>query len=385
VTVRCFLNLMVLLALVFGSPVMSQGEDQDNDQAALRSINGVIQQNYARFPHGSVRFRFQDGFAADSTEARAGRFTKFAEADGLLVFDQGHTRFQIIFPTDVMAREMTWLSGNQSSSRLSSFRYLSNNEVTLLEVISANRDGSPLTGSTIESGVSSACSRFDFPLTLGIPQGKHRGIVGFLQATLERNPVVRLIGLDLNATREGTKLVRVNYAFTGSQQDFWADLERGGAVVYERLAQNGSVFEEFCEDIRQVPGHGWLPFLWTQYDGSGRTKRIIVEQADFDHPPTTKDFTLSFSRPEFFFDPRTNQQYQGLYKDWNLDHLPPLVKSSTPPTQATKTPGPPLPDLPGEIEKPTYPLTISVLAILSVVALCLLVRAVLVRRSPVAR
>ena len=364
--------------------MLSRGDDRENDQAALSSISGVIQENYARFPHGSVRFRFQDGFAANSTEARAGRFTKFAEADGLLIFDQGHTRFQIIFPADVMTRETTWISGNQSSSMLASFRYITNNEVTLREVISANRDGSPRTGSTIESGVSTACSLFEFPLTLGSPHGKHRGMAAYLPLILEGNPAIRLTSLDLNATREGAKLVRVNFAFTGSQHDCWADLERGGVAVYDRLAQNGSFMEEFCEDVRQVPGHGWLPFLWTRYGGGGRTKRIIVDQADFDHPPTTKDFTLSFSRPEFFFDPRTNQQYQGYHKDWNLDHLPPLVKDSAPPPQANKAPRPPLPDLPGEMDKPTYPLTTGILAILSVVALFLLVRVVLVRRPRVA-
>ena len=381
---RCFLISIVFLVVVSGSPGLSRGDDRENDQAVLRSISGVIQENYARFPYGSVRFRSQDGFAANSAQARAGRFTRSAEAEGVLIFDQGHTRFQTIFPTDVMARETTWLSSSQKSSWLSSFRYVTNNEVTLREDISVDHDGSPTFGRGFQPDVSTALSSFEFPLTLGVPQGKHRGMPGNLLSVLEQNPVVRLAGLDLNATREGTKLVRANFAFTGSQHDCWADLERGGVAVYERLAQNGNVFEEFCEDIRQVPGHGWLPFLYTRYDDEGRTKRVIVDQADFDHPPTEKDFTLSFSRPEVLFDPRTEQRYEGKHKDWNLDHLPPVVKDGAPPRRITKISQPRLPSLPGEIEGPSYPFTTSVLAVLSVVALFLLARAVLVRRSRVA-
>lgn len=381
---RCLLILIVSLVVVLGSPVLSRGDDRENDQTALRSISGVIQENYARFPHGSVRFRFQDGFAPDSAQARAGHFTKSAEADGLLVFDQGHTRFQIIFPIDAMTKETTWPSSSQSSSWLSSFRYVTNNEVTLLETISAGRDGSPVFGRGFLAGVDLANSHFEFPLTLGAPQGKHGGISGNLLAVLEQNPIIRVTSLDLNATREGNKLVRVNFSFLDSQQDCWADLERGGVAVYDRLAQNGLVFEEFCEDIRQVPGHGWLPFLWTRHASDGRTNRIIVDQADFDHPPTAKDFTLSLSRPAVLFDPRTERQYEGKHKDWNLDHLPPVVTDGAPPRRITKISQPPLPELPGEIDRPSYPLTTSVLAILSVVALFLLARAVLVRRSRVA-
>ena len=202
---------------------------------------------------------------------------------------------------------------------------MTNGKATIREEMTAGIDGAL---STTFRGVVPDRAQFDmhvvFPIHLGRPSAVRGDFTSGIRQLLDGSPHLKLLRLDPKATREGRSLVQMILTRNNTRYESWIDMERGGIVVYQRTTSpTKRQTEEFQDDIRLVPGHGWLPFVWTSYSqNEGRTHRILVEQAEFDRPLAATAFQITLSEPFRLSDPTTDLPYPKAQRTWDLDNLP---------------------------------------------------------------
>ncbi len=380
---RSRIIVVLCVALAHAQPILAVEKDSTsqslsgNDRAILGAIMGIAVENDAKFPHGLCRFRHQDGYTATLDDARAGRLDRLAEGTGSYLFEGNHGKYERVFPFNVLVANTTWVDANHLSSRLACCRVATNGKATIEENISAGRDGkTPVYGRGIYAGRNSFDSSLVFPIMLGCPVESRGDFIGGIRMMLAGSTQLKLVRLDPNAVREGRSLVQVIIARDKNLWEDWIDLERGGIAVYHKSTNySGSWTEVFQDDIRLVPGHGWLPYTHTsRFSDQGRTWRTIVEQAEFDKPLPPGAFKLTLSEPDFLPDPITGVAYPKPQKVWDLDNLPSVGPSrpmATPRPKSKAEAGRPaaiLPPMLGELTAPRYPMTTIFLVGAGVVA-----------------
>jgi len=361
------------MAFAHAQPILAVEKDASspsglsgNDRTILSAISGIAVENHAKFAHGSCRFRHQNGTTATSDDARAGRLDQPAEGTGSYVFQGDRGKYEHVYPFDVLAANTTWAGASHSASRLAYYRMATNGKAMIQEGVTADRDGkTPIYARGIYAGRGFYDSGMIFPMLLGSPVDIRGDFIGSIRMMLAGSTQLKLVRLDPNAVREGRPLVQIIIARDEEQWEDWIDLERGGISVYNKTTNYlKSWTEEFQDDIRLVPGHGWLPYtLTSRYSEKGVTNRIIIEQAEFDQPLPPGAFKLSLSEPALLSDPITNANYPKPQRVWDLDNLPsvnPNGPKATPRPMPKADAGPPaavLQPMPGELTPPRYPLT----------------------------
>jgi hypothetical protein len=81
------------------------------------------------------------------------------------------------------------------------------------------------------------------------------------------------------------------------------------------------VWRVFQDDLRSIPGLGWLPHRWVerQQEG-GRTKRVVIREAKFEKPPSST-FSLDFQEAFRLMDQSRDLSYPARDR-WSLLDLP---------------------------------------------------------------
>ena len=365
-------SLLVLVAALGsirgGTPPGDRGE-------LLRSIAGAYEENRAKFPHGIVRYETLDGFADSTSKAREGSLREVATAPCEYTFDGKHALGSRLFPAEDMAGTTT-VVGNRSWSRLNSFRAVTNGALTLLEQVSSV-PGPQRTcrGAVIVAGDSTCYRSIElFPLDLGFSEGARHDLGGFLRMVLDKAEGTAIEAIDMDARLDDIRVAKLTLKGRNGTGTYWLDLERGAIPLYWRDDVGGALTECFLDDVRAVPGHGWLPFRATVCMSGGRVKHVALRDVDFDRKPARTAFRLGFPEPI----PMANMASGRAYKPrrvWDLDDLPAANSAAAQPI-ALPSPGAFQPDLPGEREAPGPPYSTyaAVAASILIVATALIYR-----------
>ncbi len=352
-TVTSFLFVAILWG---GAATASQGR-ATSDVDVLRAVADAHDENRAKFPFGSIESRFLDGYAANVDEAASGKITDLHEAQCSYLFDGVYGLHVQKFSTASMTATTTWSSPGSSAGRLNSFRHLTNGKLTLVESITSMPDGEgEYTGSVINPGTASFYRGAVFPLSLGHPDANRMDMSYWIRAALAHSNGASLDSVDSEAVSDGKKVVRITIKLEKGKVSYWADLERGAIPIRTHVYDDDKViYGEINGAIKHVAGHGWLPFEQTAVFAGTRVRRIIIDRASFDKPPSRSVFKLELAYPRSMGNLGANVAYINPQKIWDLDHLPSSPSEGVTPLVKRTTSSQHIAALPGEREpRPRY-------------------------------
>lgn len=350
------MSRMPLLLLLGFSVQQAGGEAQD---ALLRALHGAFASNTASFPFGRITFRHVQGSAPSAEAARRGEFDPRYVADGLYCFDSKTARFERLFSEEQM-RNSNIYTDNTVTSILSSFRALTDGELTLEDSISAKRKAGTSRSISLTPGTSAFESVFRFPLSLG--RAEHPGLENFgkyLEDSLRGDGESRIAAVERDVAYEDRKVVKVTFAWRNGTGEYWIDAERGAVplrivdrISREDLRPTGYDTEYLFDDVRHVPGRGWLPFKqswWSSFDDRGG--QIVLTDASFDSTPAASDLALTFPEPVGLINEAKSLRYPKR-KTWDLSKLPSDHSSAVEKVRMATIPMSEVPQMPGEREGP---------------------------------
>ncbi len=170
---------------------------------------------------------------------------------------------------------------------------------------------------------------FKFPLSLGQPDCRRLDNLGRrLLDAIDGGTDMQISVVDASLDFENHKVAKITLASSTEEIDYWIDLERGAIPlkIVERVAPqaNASGYQAiyYLDDIRLIPGRGWLPYReswWYSYNRQGG--QILVREADFDKPPEDSAFALEFAEATSLVDSAKGLRYPAR-RSWNILHLP---------------------------------------------------------------
>lgn len=297
------------LALAFCMTAQEQNSTKPTQaQVAelLRAVADAYDENRSKFPHGSIEFDYQDGYAKDSDAARNGELRDACVAKGSFAFEGRNARYTREFSNEAMVAATVWngptLGG---SSRLESCRLLTNGKSTLSELITPAREGNePVRGLIISPGAEAFFRDMMIPLDLGCPDALRSDLAQDLRAALDGTKgKASLIAVDENAVIDGIHAIQIELRLKNGTRTYWVDLEHGAIPIRAYgVATGGNTFDRHYGDIQPVTGRGWLPLTQTLFHGSGRVKRLVVKQTAFERAPAQDVFQMVLDQPRTVVD-----------------------------------------------------------------------------------
>jgi hypothetical protein len=306
--------------------------------------------NCNTFPYGMVAFRYCQGAATSAEAAREGTLDRQATAEGLYIFDKDRARFERLF-TEKDLRKNAKAVGNDVMASLFSFRMVTNGENTLSETVTGLTATHRLTPGAVEFDKS-----FQFPLPLGRPNAAGWDNIGknFLEM-IQQKSTCKLSRVEDDAKLEGVSVLKLLMKCGSGTAEYWVDLESGSIprkILLRVDPESPSISETFyfLDDLRLVPGHGWLPFKETQWNRqTGFATQIKIVEADFDKPPTPSKFVFEFPKPTRVIDEARGLRYPPQTK-WDLSKLPSRASRGVQRVEQATITRDSIPLMPGEAE-----------------------------------
>jgi hypothetical protein len=328
----------------------------------LAAIAGASDENRAKFPHAVVRFDFEDGLADSTDAARTGDMRDRCTAKGSYAFVNEGSRRQWKYckefdETD-FAAHTTKISESQFTTRLDSVRAVADGSCTLLDRIGWIGSSKLNHSAEIHPGMDDFFQHARFPCDLGFPDDYRHDLAAEIRLALRAEGGAAVESVDDNVKIAGQPAVRIVLKFGTGRSTYMVDPAKGWIMVHSHFeAKGGPAGDEFYDDIRAVPGRGWLPFQWT-YHVAGRAKRLVITQADFEKPPDRSEFRLEFPEARRMADLAKGLYYTEKQKTWDMAKLPspssPAVRPLNARSAPAASPGVQL-EPPGEIEaRPWY-------------------------------
>jgi hypothetical protein len=318
---------MATPTLLLALGVFTQQGGGEPQESLLRAVHDAYVANQAAFPFGRVAFTYVQGSARNAAAARAGDFSPRYEAQGLYVFNEKLARHDRLFSEEDMRQTSTYI-GNDIVSVLDSFRVETDGERTLYDSPYASAK-SVSRATKLAAGRREFDGGFQFPISLGQPD--HMGTENLgrhLRAALRGEPDARIADVKQNVTFEDRRTVKITIRLRYGDLEYWIDLDRGAVplkIVARIDASENAPESEMVyhfDDVRQIPGRGWLPFRESWW-GSRENKagQILITEASFDRPPEASAFDVDFPEPITLVDEAKSVRYPAR-RAWNLASLP---------------------------------------------------------------
>lgn len=315
--------VLLLLPALIG---LLREADEGLDRARIQALHDAFVSNGASIPFGHIEFRFVTGTSRTAARARRVEFDTQYEARGAYVFAGEKARYEILY-NDADKAATTQVIGPERRVMLESFRITADEHNTLYD------DSEQQSRTALLSPGKARFHRdFQFPLSLGQPEPQRIENLGwYLRAALNNDPKVRISQVE-DAEYEARPVTRVVFELEDETITYWVDTQRGAVPlrILDQYREPGeshvSIENEFVfDDIRKIPGRGWLPFVQTSwFQRGGNAKRIELRETDFSRESTTADFDLHFPKPTALIDAARKIRYDK-QTTWNLSNLPSSV------------------------------------------------------------
>ncbi len=356
----------MFLALL--AAMISIGSDDRSQQIEFLRVS--YKANTEAFAFGTFHFEYTTGSCATLADAESAVFSKAVREDGLYVFDGKNARYDLIAGPADIAAVTTRIDDQKTASSASSFRMLTDGEVTFLDFQYLDKSNTILNHKPeMYSGtrVFYDDARFKFPLWIG-DAGRHPYDL-FRGLTAVKEGRASLVELDFDSHLDGLKVCKLSLAYGEDKRTYWVDLSRG-CVPLRIVGHHGqntadSVYK--FSDLEHVPNAGWLPRRSLHILLNGKVvDRIVVTQIDTENKPRSPLFQLDFPQPMPVLD-RHRKLFYARQKSWSLLNLP---SRSSPGTRAAipRAFNPPT-DMPGEIEAGSpWAIVVSAAAVLGIIS-----------------
>lgn len=312
-----------LLAFLATLTLGKAGLASADEKSMLIATADLARENIRKFSHGSIKFSFQDGFAANQDDARSGHLDQLATAQGQYRYDgEGRAFFDLRYPAETLAA--LWRkTPTGTGSRANSFQSVTNGSISVLEHLDVHGPANEtLFGSiSVSVGAEEFYSRVRMPLGLGFP-AQRPDYDQHLRWAASGDNGFRLVSWDAKSVLEGQTFAYFHLRSTTMDEELWLDLEKGAIPVLAKIHAPEVVIDEFREKIESIPGRGWLPLMHTIHVDRDRwTQRMVIDSYNFDAKPSPDAFAITFLKPEPLLHPVTSVELPPA-KRWNLDRLP---------------------------------------------------------------
>jgi hypothetical protein len=340
-----------LLVCTFLSQVLQEKNPEPakvGNAETIRALALGYNENRSKFNHGKIQYRLIQGDFTTEAEIRSPLYIGRYTAKCVYVFLKNDARIEQIFPTESMAAATTALSSTRASSSLLSFRYLTNGKLTFHYLIGYDHASSALSGGTSIVAGPDQFYTFDFPMAIGYPDSVRNDFGSDVRSVITGEAKPTSFSVKENPDVDRVRTVEVTLVMKYGQRTYWLDLDRG--VVPTRIhdkMDTGSTTETYFDDIRLVPGHGWLPFTRTVVLGPKLVRKVVIDQVDFDSEPIPEEFRLELAEARSVFNQADGRGYPAR-KTWDLNRLSTYASKPSPSSGATA------PVLAGELEQPPW-------------------------------
>ena len=368
---------MVTCSILLAVASCIQTPPVDQTRGLLTAVAGAVDENRAKFPHGIVRFDYEDGFADSAEAARTGQLRDRCVAAGTYLFrvDEGHTAYLYTkeFAAADYAKHTEVISDTQFGTRLDSFQALADGDSTMFDQIQWFPSGVMNHACQIEPGMQKLFAIAEFPFELGFPEDFLDDVARHIRRSLKSEAGCAVESVEENVKLGGRTLVRFSLTSPRGKSVYLVDPAIGWMPVHRHAEMfRGTPSDYYFDDFRQVAGRGWLPFVKTALFRGDRVHRIVIREADFEKLPDRSLFKLEFPEPR-----KMVNRAKGLYhttpqKTWRLTDLSKAPSATVKRVNLTDTPSARpsrASDIPGELEpRPWYVVTVIIAVPLLILA-----------------
>ncbi len=314
------------LALALTTSAACQDQPAGEPLELASALSGAFDDNRAKFRSGTIRFRHTESPAAPADRARKGDLSEAYTAEGELVFNASGAVYSCLFSeADIEATSVKDPELKRVRGQLSSRRLQTDGKQTLYHRLSPRFDR-PETIHTVQvlAGLEEYVINVNVPMSLGAPEAARRDSLLSLRSALKNEAGLIVGEVDEDATFEGRQVVRIVVSHENGSITFDLDPERGAIPlrVSSEARMDGLDLksETYHDDIRLVPGRGWLPYVTTRITND-RTTRIEIVEADFETPVGPERLKLDFAEPVEAFNHAAGWTYAPR-KTWSLASIP---------------------------------------------------------------
>jgi hypothetical protein len=334
-------------------PAGSEGP-QDRVQANCAFLSVSYKANREAFPSGTFAFKYTRAKAPSLEDAQGGRYTNSVEARGLYVFDEHDARFELVVAASEQGRITKKVSPNQTASFFEPIRRLTDGKVCFVDQIFIADPQNPvlLHSTRIVPGTDEFYQNLSFPLEIASTSPRTFDLSSDLDQATSGATGFQLEGVDPQAQLGGSPVSKVVLRGKAGRRTYWVDPERGSIPLRAEDTFDGDRSRRIVllyEDLRLLDGGGWLPFTrLLVMDNGDVVERIELTDVKLRRPDPTA-FRLEFSNPTAVMDKARQLRYKPR-RVWDLHRLP--TERSADVETAVPLSQDPLPDMPGEVERP---------------------------------
>jgi hypothetical protein len=345
-----------MTAIVLTACMIATVQVDSRVAAELLEIRELHEANQATMTYGALRFEYTVGSAKTASDARNGEFQNSRTARGRYLFDVGRALIEVLHEPTEMAAARRKTSPNQYTSSISSYRALTDGNITLMDYLDLAFESSEVIHHPYTAGAETFFRYTRLPLNLGDPSPRLSSLLADLDGCLSGQfPLVSLEPMH----HAGEACLYIKMQKPAGTTEYWIDSKRGAIPLkmVEIVTEHGYTFEEYLDDLRPNNRGGWFPRILTLCTNQlSRVERCVITSAEFETPPPDTAFRLEFPEPVPVLD-KLKGERRPPSKLWALSDLhtgsgQPL-HLGTPPPQA--------PDLPTEGNgSPLWPIGLAV-------------------------
>lgn len=359
---------MSVIAQILCCALIGQQIAKSDERAVVTAAHDAFVSNRASFDCGEIEFTYIQGNAKNEQAARDGGFEPSYSATGRFVFAGGLARYERIFSEEDIKRTSTRI-GNDRVVVLESFRAATNGAWSIYDT-----PHEPSGVINLSAGTREFDRDFKFPLSLGrVDAVSVENLAQVLMDGLRGTNHTQVYQVVLGVDYEHAKTLKLSLTLMNGSGDYWIDMARGAVPlkIVDRVAptktMRGYHSAYYFDDLRHIPGHGWLPFRESWWhDLTSQGGRIEITRASFGARPKRGSFGLEFPKAIPLYSEAQGMRFAPR-KVWDVSDLPSDHSLGAEKVQYASLPASDVPKLPGERE----PQSSSMLIILGVVALVL--------------
>lgn len=341
---------LFFLLLVLG--VSSEDPPTIEQLNELTAIRGMYDDNRNKFEAGVFEFEVINFADTDLDDAKRGTFGKSFSTTGFYAYDEKNAIYSLIYPDDMIRATSKNIDGNSVASPFHSFRGLTTHEISLVELIAPSPKGEMVRSAHIRGGGEVFYQRVNFPIDLGFPEECKHDLSRPFQAIVEGRAHIKLLKIDNDSVVDGIKVSTISTSFLDVKETWMVNFSRACIPILRKFEpSNGSFNLHILDDIRFLPGRGWLPHKFLSWRSS-RSGRVVQITSASLGPVASNRFQLEYPEPIRMNNELSKVSYAP-QKIWDLRKLPSRNSPDARPYNTTLAGDEPV--MPGEIASSSPP------------------------------
>ncbi len=355
---------LFFLLLVLG---MGSDDSPSNEQLnELKAIRGMYDDNRNKFEAGVFEFEVTEFSNTELEDAKEGRINDAFSTKGYYSYDEKNAIFSLIYPDDMIKATSKKVGSNRVATRFNNFRALTNHELSLIEILGLSPNGEMARSAQIHGGAQNFYQGVNFPMDLGFPEEYRNDLSRPFQAIIEGRAIIKLLKIDNDTVVNGINVSTISTSFRDVKETWMVDFSRACIPILRKFETSEGRFNlQMLDDIRFLPGRGWLPHKFITWRSS-RTGRIVQITSVSLGPVASNRFQLEFPEPIGIKNQLSKVAYAPR-KTWDLRKLPSLNLPDARPY--VTMPAADEPVLPGEIASSSPPYIVLVIVAFGTMAL----------------